>query len=427
MNVRAMLLSSTYLRRLAAVALAAIAPSAMAGYYQWETVELPVGASACGNGTPYRFFVNRTPLNKNLAIVFEGGGACWDQNACLGKGKLGASNPDGIPPDYIRTGVLNGLVTPFSSRNDPFQAVQTQDWNIVFLPYCTGDVHGGNKMSIYDDVDPANPRVQHHAGKANVRGAAQWLRATLGQPDKLMLTGYSAGGVGSTIMYGVVRDTLEPTGHATLLADSGPLMTAPRSEARGGNVPPSLPLHDTIRTAWGLDEPGGLITMYRNHLPGFDPEDLGSVNRALAAYYPNDRFGFMVFNADMNFSAFSYEKFYDDIANAPTPQAYREALFARWVPDVARWRDGLAQSPNVSFHIPYFRNFNDSHCLSVIDFSGTGIEAAGVPSLAPFIDANLDRGPLMRNAEANNAADLTQELSPIIKLYKLLTRFLAGG
>src|SRR5882724_7717593 len=122
--------------------LALATPWVAAGYFQWDMVELPASSgAACGNGTPYRFFVNRTPLSKSMVIVYEGGGACWDQNACLGIGPLSASNPDGIPPDYMQqlSGAAFGLVTPFSARSDPFQAVQTQSWNIVYLPYCTGD------------------------------------------------------------------------------------------------------------------------------------------------------------------------------------------------------------------------------------------------------------------------------------------------
>ncbi|RYE72055.1 MAG: pectinacetylesterase, partial [Oxalobacteraceae bacterium] len=37
--------------------------AAQAAYLKWEMVELPVSSGAsCGNGTPYRFFVNRTPF-----------------------------------------------------------------------------------------------------------------------------------------------------------------------------------------------------------------------------------------------------------------------------------------------------------------------------------------------------------------------------
>jgi len=411
-------------RSLAALALAAAAPLASAGYFQWDMVELPPESGAsCGNGTPYRFFVNRTPLSRDIAITYEGGGACWDQKACLGEGKLGASNPDGIPPNYMQTlNVAFGLVTPFSARNDPAQAVQTQSWNLVFMPYCTGDVHAGSKVVVYEDAYPETPRVQYHRGQANITAAAAWLRANLGQPAKMMLTGYSAGGVGSTVTYALMRNTLQPTGPATLLADSGPLMNAPRS-----GMPeqyPSLPLHNRIREAWGLDTPEGLITRFGSLLVNFDPENLGSVSGALASTYPGDRFAYMAFTRDSNFSAFSYEDFYDDIGNAPNPRAYRQALFSRWWPDLAMWSAGLDAYANVSYHRPYFRNFNDSHCLTIIDFSGTGIEAAGIDSLASFVDNALDRGLPMRNVEPENLADFTQALSPFIKLFKLLERLL---
>ena len=81
-----------------ALTLAALIPAtAMAGYYTWDTVTPAASTGAsCGNGTPYRFFVNRTTNAANMAktvIVFEGGGACWEQNACQMKdGVLGATN-----------------------------------------------------------------------------------------------------------------------------------------------------------------------------------------------------------------------------------------------------------------------------------------------------------------------------------------------
>jgi len=115
-------------RALITSALVLAAPLAQAGFFQWEMVELPpeTGA-ACGDGSPYRFFVNRTPLSKDIVITYEGGGACWDQKACLGEGHLSAANPNGIPADYMQSAnVAFGLVTPFTARNDPAQQVQTQ-------------------------------------------------------------------------------------------------------------------------------------------------------------------------------------------------------------------------------------------------------------------------------------------------------------
>lgn len=401
----------TLVRAAGALALSVVAPLASAAYFVWETVELPASTgAACGNGTPYRFFVNRTPFTKDTALMYEGGGACWEQGSCLGQGHLAASNPNGVSANYL--GELNtaafGLITPFTARIDPFQGVRTQGWNMVYLPYCTGDVHTGNKVAVYGDQDPANPRVQYHRGYANVRAAAKWLRANMGQPGQLLLTGFSAGGVGSTATYALVRDTLAPTGRASLLADSGPLFPAPR----GGTAAqyPSLPLHTKIRTAWGLEDADGLITAHAG-LAGFDVNNLGSINSALPSRYPSDRFGFVLFGADGNFSNFSYEKFYPEISGAPTEAIKKQLINQRWQQDISQWLPVLATQPNVAWHIPYYRNFNDSHCLTIIDFSGTAIEEKKIASLEPFIDNTLDRGTPMRNVEADHVSDLSRGVS----------------
>jgi hypothetical protein len=119
-----------------------------AGYFTWDKVELPVTSGAsCGNGTPYKFFVNRTPFTTKTIVIMEGGGACFDQNACLWKGSFfGGSNSNGIADNYM-TSLFSSLkntsgspfapinqgalgLTPFASRTSSSK-VQTQSWNIV--------------------------------------------------------------------------------------------------------------------------------------------------------------------------------------------------------------------------------------------------------------------------------------------------------
>jgi acetyl esterase/lipase len=88
-------------------------------------------------------------------------------------------------------------------------------------------VHAGQALVVYADADPAHPRIQHHQGQVNIRAAMAWLRAHWGRPDNLLVGGFSAGGVGSTVNYQTVRQVLAPTGRSSLLADSGPLFSAP--------------------------------------------------------------------------------------------------------------------------------------------------------------------------------------------------------
>ena len=49
-------------------------------FNKWEAIEAPAASGAsCGNGSPYRFFINRTTTAANAkktVIMFEGGGAC---------------------------------------------------------------------------------------------------------------------------------------------------------------------------------------------------------------------------------------------------------------------------------------------------------------------------------------------------------------
>ena len=78
---------------------------ATAAAYRWEEITLPVASGAtCGNGTPYRFYVNRAPApnDRNLLIAYEFGGACTDYGSCTGEGgAISAKNPDGIPAGYL--------------------------------------------------------------------------------------------------------------------------------------------------------------------------------------------------------------------------------------------------------------------------------------------------------------------------------------
>jgi hypothetical protein len=399
---------------------------AQAQYYQWATVTLPASSGAsCGNGTPYRFFVNRALFTRDLVVVYEGGGACWDQAACEGRGRLSASNPNGVPSDYLSqfNTAAYGLVTPFSSRLNPFQGVRTQSWNQVYLPYCTGDVHTGSQVRVYDDANPAAPRVQYHRGQANVRAAAQWLRSNLGRPNQMVLTGFSAGGVGSSATYPIMRDTLAPTGRSSLLADSGPLFEAPRSSTPAQH--PSLLLHNRIRDAWGLDTAGGMIAQFGG-LPGFDTSNLGTIVAALARRYPSDRFAYALFGADGNFSAFGYEKFYPEISGAPNDTVRRALIQERWDRDIAQSAPLWAANANVSYFVPWFRPFNDSHCLTVVDFSGTGIEELGIGSFETVVNNTLDRGAPIRSVEQDRVSDYFRPPSAALSILSIVLALFGG-
>jgi hypothetical protein len=390
-------------------------------YYQWQTIRLAASTGAvCGNGSPYKFFVNRVPNTRNTVIYMEGGGACWDYPSCSGQsGIRGARNPNGIPDDYMS--LMNpgaSLVSPFVVRLHPWSRVKVQNWNLVYVPYCTGDIYSGDKIAIYTDPTGQNPAlIWHHNGLRNVRAVVAWLKNRLPRPTQMLSTGCSAGGTGSLNNYYPLRRDMAPT-RGFLIDDSGPAFWAPA----GGSPTtyPTGPLHGQIRVAWGLDKFEGPLAFLADALPGFDRNNLGTIYRALATAVPGDRLGHTHFWQDLNYSSYSYERFHPDIINAPTPQAKEQLIHAKWATDTTRLKTTLAGLGNFGGYFPQYRALNESHCTTIVDFNHGDVQERHL-ELHHFIDSVLDGGGAVLDAsEASDAADRAKPFNPIYALIESL-------
>lgn len=391
-----------------------------ANYYAWQTVQMaPQTGAVCGNGSPYKFFINRVPNTRNTIIYMEGGGACWDYASCTGQsGIRGARNPDGIPNDYMS--LLNpgaSLVSPFVVRLHPWTRVKTQNWNMVYVPYCTGDIYSGDKVAVYQDPQSQQaPLIWHHNGLRNMRAVVGWLKDNLPRPTQMLTTGCSAGGAGSLTNYAPTRQDIAPT-RSFLINDSGPVFSA--ISGGGTAAYPSLPLQGFIRSAWGLD--AGPLPYLQSRLPGLNLNNLGSLYPALSSNLAGDRMGHTHFWKDLNYSSYSYERFYPEIANAPD-QASKEALIhAKWAVDTSRLRDELANLPNVGGYFPQYRAVNESHCTSIIEFANADIQEQNL-QLDDFINNVMNgSGPVLEASELSDTADRNK---PFNLLYYTLDQLL---
>ncbi len=375
-------------------------------YSKWQTVQLaPQTGAVCGNGSPYKFFVNRVANTRNTIVYMEGGGACWDYGSCTGQsGVRGARNPNGIPDDYMS--LLNpgaSLVSPFVTRISPFDAVKTQQWNMVYVPYCTGDIYSGDKVAIYSDPSNAKPPlIWHHNGIRNVRAVTSWLKDNLPRPTQMLSTGCSAGGIGSLTNYGPLRRDLAPT-RGFMIDDSGPAFDAPV----GGDPAqyPSVPLQTQIRQAWGLDRAGGPLSYLASDLPQLNTSQLGTLYNALSTRYPADRMGQTHFWKDLNFSSYSYERFYPEIANAPNQATKESLLHARWDIDTLRLSTKLNGLGNFGGYFPQYRALNESHCTTIVDFKNGDVQSMSL-ELKNFIDSVLvGQGNVLDASESSDVAD----------------------
>lgn len=339
-------------------------------YYQWVKVEVP--GTVCGNGSQYKFFVNYSETSDDIMMIFEPGGGCWDFESCSGQTSLGAANPDGIS-DHHLNGFL-GVHTPLLNREFPGNPVA--DWNYVFIPYCTGDVHTGRAVTVYSDPAGIEPDLEyHHNGHENVLAAVDWMAWQFPSVPRMLVTGCSAGGAGATANYYYVRTGMNVE-RSYLLADSGPVF--PNSVFSG-------PLHAKINDSWRVDE-------VLAEEPAFSEimEDFGNINTVLADTFPDDRLAVAFFRRDFNFSRYSYERFYE-----PTPS--KAEILDMWWDDTQKLMMQFDTRENLSYYIPYWRAFNDSHCTMVgISWDGTEIQEAGV-DLGDYVDHVLDDATPLQN------------------------------
>jgi pectinacetylesterase len=339
-------------------------------YGTFEKVEIP--GTVCGNDSQYKIWVNYSKTSDNLVVVLEPGGACWDYDSCTGaNGIRGAANPDGLPDNHWE---LAPFISPFLNRSDDTNP--SIDWNMVYVPYCTGDVHTGNVVATYDADDGSNEVTFHHAGHDDMTAVVSWIDQHFTHVPKMLVTGCSAGGVGSLVNYQFLRQGVHAAEQGYLLDDSGPVF--PSSGYSG-------PMHAKIRQAWNLDSLADVMPA------GFSLDDMGTINTALADEFPHDRLATTFFRRDYNFSLYSYERFY----NYPP----KDQIMQMWDSDTHLLVDLYATRPNLYYFIPYWRNINSSHCTTVLNFAGSDIEDHNM-TLAQWVGDFVNDRPIQSMMEA---------------------------
>lgn len=137
------------------------------------------GETRCAKGSEYGFAV--MPGDPNRVVVeFEGGGACWNEQSCKAE-QLYLDNAEARRFTGNQVGIRK-----HQNADNPFA-----DWTHVVLPYCTADLHWGSNDADYNGL------TLHHQGAINTRSVLEWLYAAVPSPERVFVTGCSAGGYGS--------------------------------------------------------------------------------------------------------------------------------------------------------------------------------------------------------------------------------------
>ena len=194
------------LARLVAIAAVAAASTNAAGAASWSWV--PLKGSKCMGGEETGVWMRMGPsgnASTDLGVYLSGGGACFNLETCL------AAAHTAKPAAPADTGIWDGNRT-----DNPFQ-----NYSWIVVPYCTGDVHTGERTAFEDGA------LRHYHGKLNLELVMKHATSTF-KPDQLqtfVVTGESAGGFGAISAYNFLRSfwPFKQT-RGVLLDDSGPVL-----------------------------------------------------------------------------------------------------------------------------------------------------------------------------------------------------------
>jgi hypothetical protein len=194
---------------------------------------VPIDGTQCADGSPVGLGISPSHKTKNLVIFLQGGGACWDESSC-GLGL--AANVHGYNELSFAIDVA------ISSSGTPLdRTIATnplKDDSFVFIPYCTGDIHGGHNVATYGGMP------FHHVGFDNVSFDMARVAATFPEVERVIVAGISAGGFGAAYNFGRIREMF-PSAKAFLVDDSGPPLPPPFAKDE---------VMTKWKNAWHLDE-----------------------------------------------------------------------------------------------------------------------------------------------------------------------------
>ncbi len=228
---------------------------------EWTFIEVP--GTVCMNGETAGFGISLVPGAEGVVLYLEGGGACFDDSC----DSTAFSIPFAPPTDGIfnRANALNPVA----------------DWSMVYVPYCTGDIHGG-------DAEAAlGGEVRQFRGYSNIGTYLEQWVPTFAATPTVLLTGISAGGFGAGLNFAQVADAFGEDHQMVLVDDSGPPLSREV-------IAPCL--QSLFRELWGLD--GTILAECGDDCP--DPDDFATGTLAhMAERFPAARVGMFSNTADL--------------------------------------------------------------------------------------------------------------------------------
>ncbi len=208
---------------------------------------VPFDNAFCGDGSTVGIGVNLSTTSSRVLLYLEGGGACWSDLTCYAA----------MAASYFTTGYKEtdfqsestdttylaepGGFFDRSAASNPFK-----DYSYVYVPYCTGDIHGGNNVVTYS----SGPG--HHVGFANMTAFLERIVPTFPSADRVILAGSSAGGFGAAFNWWQTQQAFGKI-RVDLIDDSGtPMPPDIEADGSGFGFDANDAGESVLRTQWGI-------------------------------------------------------------------------------------------------------------------------------------------------------------------------------
>ncbi|XP_066287159.1 uncharacterized protein [Branchiostoma lanceolatum] len=171
----------------------------------------------CLDGSPPAFYFRKGSGTgqKSWVVWLQGGGACASVTSCYQRsfGNLGSSK--GL--DLQKT--LHGIVSASKDVNPDFYT-----WNAAYLVYCDGFFFAGDR----EGVVKHNDKSLYFRGRRNLNALIdRLLQAGLGEADRVIVGGSSAGAIATYVGADDVIARLPSSVDVKLVPDSGMFMDLP--------------------------------------------------------------------------------------------------------------------------------------------------------------------------------------------------------
>jgi len=314
---------------------------------QWVWVPMP--EMRCADGTQGGFAVNFTQASRDLVLYLQGGGICYDLVSCVfGGAAISVGN------DPLRTS-LDGSIREHRGIFDREDATNPfRDSNFVVVPHCTGDHHTGTRVGEYAGV------ARHHVGYTNMTRVLERVVPTFADAGRVVLSGFSAGGVGITANYHQLATAFASVRKPTpfLVIDSGPFM-------RPGFL--SASAQAALRQSWGLDATIGTFC------PSCLTDGFHELYRVNAQLHPGLRSSLICSDDDG-----VVRTLYTLLNGA----GFGSSQMRTGLVDLADWGETIADSVRPSTHRVFLYGGDRHGALNVAALSQT-------PGLAEFLEAQL--------------------------------------